>query len=258
MNIKWLLLVSGILAGCSQKTTPSATKVSNEVESGKNNLIVTKETNVLKKGTGDKIIFEGSNNIFDLVQENASYFDGREVVVIVQGNNNIIKLYNQNIVDKSSSGVDTLLLIGGHTKYVMDVNNSVVLKRPGMKADTILMQPKSFTPADFSQDFNETDYRIKSLTERLATNEPEAFYELAKLYQYEVADKQASLKAIELYEYAAANNHLEAIRNLGDIFANGTFDLKPNIPKAQYYFTLGANLNDLYSKERLDELRNQR
>ena len=251
----WLLFAFLCITGCSQKANTSIATNSKIADPSKNNVIAAKETNVFKsKGGNDKIEFKGSNNIFDLIQKNAAYFDGREMVVIVQGNNNIIKLYNTNLVDMSAPGMDTLLLIGDHVKYIMDVNNKVVLKKKSLKADTIEMQQKQFSTLDFSNDFSKTDYRIKSLTDQLNTNNPEAFYELAKLYQYEVDNKQAILKAIELYEYAAAQNHVDAIQKLGDLFANGTFDLTKNLKKAQYFFTLGANLDDSYSKERLAEL----
>ncbi len=258
MKRGWLIIAPLVLLGCTRKTTTTVASGPKASGSGKNNLIVAKETNVFKsKESGDKIEFKGSNNVFDLVQKNAAYFDGREVVIIVQGNNNIIKLYNKNLVDMTAPGMDTLLLIGDHTKYIMDVNNRIVLKNYNLKADTIMMQSKSFSPADFSSAFKEPDYHINSLTARLNTNDPEAFFELAKLYQYEVDNKEAILKAIELYEYAATQNHIESIRKLGDIFLNGTFDLSRNPKKAQYFFTLGANLGDSYSKERLEEIRRQ-
>jgi hypothetical protein len=255
MKNAWLFIALILFAACSRKAAVSASGGSGGSGSGKNNLLVTKETNVAKShGRADKIEFDGSNNVFDLVQKNAAFFDGREIVIIVQGNNNIIKLYNTNLVDMSAPGMDTLLLVGDHTKYVMDVRNKIVLKDKHLKADTIQMQQKSFSATDFSTDFKSTDMRIKMLTDRLSTNDPEAFYDLANLYQYEVNTKEGTLKAIEYYEYAATYNHLEAIRKLGDIFANGTFDLSKNLKKAQYFFTLGANLGDSYSKERLAEL----
>src|SRR6478735_6579549 len=96
-NLIVLVIIAFLLASCSHKTTTS--------ETNKNNLVSIKETNVFKKGKGDKIEFSGSNNLFDLVQKNAAFFDGRELVIIVQGNNNIIKLYNRNVVDMTAPGV---------------------------------------------------------------------------------------------------------------------------------------------------------
>src|SRR5688572_5865572 len=225
-NLTTFLIITFLLGSCSHKTTTSVTGNDKASETSKNNLVVTKETNVLKKGTGDKIEFNGSNNLFDLIQKNAAFFDGKEMVIIVQGNNNIIKLYNRNLVDMSAPGMDTLLLIGNHTKYVMDVNNKIALKDKSITADTVVMKQKQLTSADFNKDFSETDNRIKYLTSQLATNDPEAFYELAKHYHYEIDNKQADLKAVELYEYAAAQNHIESIQKLGVIFANGTFNLR--------------------------------
>ena len=108
---------------------------------------------VKKSGVDFEIIFEGSNNIFELIQKNSSYFDKSHDVIIIKGNGNIIKLYNSNIVDMKGDGGDTLILVGDKVKYVYSVTDKIILKKSNFKVDSVTMKSKLFELKEFESDF---------------------------------------------------------------------------------------------------------
>ena len=263
-----------ILAGCAPTKNLSAT----DAAKNKNNVVKStelqttnseatatqtetsrQETTFSGNGTGGgaEISFEGSNNLLEMISENAGYFDASHKVIIVKGNNNIIRLYHVSLVDMNAPGADTLILVGNQQKYVMDLNNSVPLKKQPSKTETINMETSPIPASTFSSDFSKTERMQNMLAnyqEGLAAGDPETYLRLAKIYHFGLdEDLEPSLpKAIDLYEFAAVKNNLEAIRALGEIFANE----QPDKLKAIYFFTLGDNLDDDYSKDRLQDLRN--
>ena len=257
----FLLLVG--LFSCSQKSTPatSATRKpaasarSTSEDLGRNNVVTTQRDGVIDLNGSGSLKITGSNNLIDIISENSAYFSNRDVVVVVQGDNNIITLYNRNVIDLSAPGMDKLVFMGDNEKFALSTQNNIILKKQKLHVDTVTVNPEPVSASSYQPDLEYTAEELKALEAGLNAGDPETYFELAKTYQFEIDKPEAILKAIELYEFAAAKNHILAIRNLGDIYANGSFDLKPNLQKALYFFTLGANQQDEYSQQRLEELR---
>lgn len=224
----------------------------------KNNVVsVTDLGGVKKSGVGHEIIFEGSNNIFEMIQKNSSYFDKSHDVVIIKGNGNIIKLYNSNIVDMKGDGGDTLILVGDKVKYVYSVTDKIILKKSNFKVDSVTMKSKLFESKEFESDFRNNESKMNlanSLFERIKTGDASAYYELAEVYNYGIDNTPISTdKAIDLYEYGVVQNEIQSIRRLGDIWFNGTFDKKADKVKSRYYYKLGSLLGDEYCSEMLSK-----
>ena len=264
-------LALGILVtGCSSaKQTSTSSEKNNVVSASKTRTVSGNKGNsgsgTLNFGSGgnDEIIFKGNNNLFEIISKNAAFFDQHHEVIIIEGDNNIIKLYNVNLVDMRGPGSDTLMLVGNNQKYVMDVSNSVVLKKQPSKTQTIRMETEPVSASSFTSDFDKSkalQLMLENYREGLAAGDPDTYFRLAKVYHFGLdEDIEPSItKAIDLYQYAAVKNHLESICKLGEIYANESLFIKTDKVKAIYYFTLGANLDDEYSKERLQELRGTR
>src|SRR5688572_27085279 len=143
-----------LFSACSAtKQTSTAAKTS----SGKNNVVSASQTKtVSSNGTGgnDEIIFKGNNNLFEIISKNAAFFDQHHEVIIIEGDQNIIRLYNVNLVDMRGPGSDTLMLVGNQQKYVMDVSNTLVLKKKPTKTQTIRMETEPVPVSTFMADFD--------------------------------------------------------------------------------------------------------
>lgn len=269
------ITLSLALTGCASTTQTTASK--SDSEKYQNNVVSRMQVNttaseatatetevevsqISGSGGNDKVIFRGSHNLYKVISKNAAYFDKHHDVIIIEGDNNIIRLYNVNLVDMRGAGADTLILVGNKQKYVLDVSNTLALKKQPSQTSTILMQTEPYPVATLSSDFDNSEPMknlLDNYREGLAVGDPDTYFRLAKMYHFGLdEDLEPSIKkAVDLYEYAAVKNHLEAIRSLGDIYANESLDFKPDKVKAIYYFTIGASLDDDYSKQRLQELR---
>lgn len=242
---------------CISCTSAKKTKSISKSDDKNNVISVTDLGGVKRSGKGDEIIFEGSNNIFELIQKNSSYFDKSHDVIIIKGNGNIIKLYNTNIVDMRGDGGDTLILVGDKVKYVFSVTDKVILKKSNFKVDSVTMKSKLFESKEFESDFRNNESKMNlanSLFQRIKTGDASAYFELAEVYNYGIDNTPISTdKAIDLYEYGVVQNEIQSIRRLGDIWFNGTFDKKADKVKSRYYYKLGTLLGDEYCREMLSK-----
>ena len=226
-----------------------------------NNTITVDSKNVVSEGNseGDNIIFEGTDNIFDIIQKNVTFFDEKREIIIIKGSHNIIKLFNINIVDLSKSNIDTLIIVGNNQRYVAvfenQIINTVVNSNLTYKTETVILNTPEFKPPVDSVLVPESWKSVRdSLMNKIRLGDSDAYYELGEMYNYGLNDAPLSVEtAIKLYEYGAVNNQIESIRRLGDIWLNGPLDIIPNKTKALYYYTLGGKLGDSYCQERLKE-----
>lgn len=263
-----LILVFVIFSSCKSTSGSSAKKSSGMKNEGSNNTLVqTSSHTVANTRSNDEIIFEGSNNLFELVQKNAAYFDGAHDVIIIKGDGNVIKLININILTLPKGSPDTLVIVGNNQKYVIDVNNSIVPGKKNVKVDTIDFKSASFEPLpevreviphdsrirlDYFDSLVSAQYAYTYFADKINTGEPEYYYQLAEMYLYGLGVEESPAKAIELYEFAAAKDHILSLRKLGDIY-RGKFSMKPNKDKSLYYYRRGQRLGDLYCDERIHE-----
>lgn len=230
-----------------------------------NVLIVDSKNSRVSPNSNDEITFEGNNNLFELVQRNSSYFDEARDVIIIKGNNTIIRLINTNVLDLSTGQSDTLIIVGNNEKYVIDVNNSVVPSRKEVRTSIVNLKEEEFNSSLYANEQVGDDapirlgyfdkpvtakYAYSYFFEKLSNGEPIYFYELAELYLYGIGVEQSSSKAIELYEYAAARDHVPSLAKLGTIFT-GTFEINRNRDKAIYYYKRCAALGDEYCKDQV-------
>ncbi len=269
-----VLLATIHLVSCAKILTKnSPTKTSESKRSseslGDNNVIVNDSKNVssIHSQGGDKVIFEGKNNLFELVRVNAAYFDKHHDVLIIKGDNNIIKLYNTNLVDLRGKGADTLVIVGNQVKYVADYANALVVRSAEVKVDTVELRETNPNLNAYFSDFKEEQdqqvtlkyfdepvrvkYAFDYFVSKINTGNAEYYFQLGEMYLYGIGTKVSTLKAVELYEYAAKKNHILAIRQLGDIYQRGTFDLKKDTILSTYYYKVGAQLGDVYCSEAL-------
>ncbi|MDJ1480310.1 tetratricopeptide repeat protein [Cytophagaceae bacterium YF14B1] len=264
--MKYILFYVGILlffACKASKKTYSATD-----KSYTNNVVINETQNVTTgKATKDELIFEGSNNLIEVIQKNVAFFDKHHDVIIVKGSNNIIKLYNINIIDLRGKGSDTCIILGNHQKYIADYGNAILIQSKNLKTDTIQLIEPLFKIGEYNNDFRENSDRVVTLkyfdepvsikyafdyfTDKIKSGNVQFYYELAELYLYGIGTELSTNKAIKLYEYAAVKNHILSIRQLGDIYANGTFDYPKNSKMAIYYYKIGSQLGDTYCKSML-------
>lgn len=252
-SLKFYFLLIFLCIGCVNKSINN----SSSNATGKNNVIKeTKIGKVTENGGQDKIIIEGTNNIFDVIKNNASYFDNLKDVIIIKGNGNIIKLYNTNIVDMRKQGNDTIVFEGNNARYVMSLSDNIVTERGGNHIDTVQMIDKPFDVEKLKKDFpigNEKAGSIGDLINRIQKGDWEAFYELGDIYLFGLGRNEiSSQKAIELYEYGVIKKEIKSIRKLGDIWFNGTDDIEKDRIKAKYFYSLGAQLGDKYCIDMLD------
>ncbi|MGV3538958.1 MAG: tetratricopeptide repeat protein [Rufibacter sp.] len=234
-----------------RKSAPASTS------SGRNNQISIISTGVASgSGPGTKVVFKGSNNLFEVVQHNPTFFDRGQDVIIIEGDGNIIKLYNQNLVERpASNSKDTLVLVGNKQKYVVDMGQGLKLKRAPTRIDTVEMQTRPLLASSFTQNLEDNSFGlglVQELLGNIAKGDQEAYLKLAEIYHYGLHDVPSSTpKAVELYEYAAAKGDVDAIRRLGDLWYNGAFDLKQDFQKARYYYLKGAQMGDDHCKQQL-------
>ena len=274
MKIFQILLITSLLIitqGC--KTTKS-TKSSND---GKNNVLKTTSTGSGGKKNGGNsgrsgIVFEGENNLFELIQKNTHFFnDKSHDLIIIKGNGNIIKLYNIGIVDLSGkSSSDTLIIIGDNKKYVMEVKNKLILKSQPKTTSTVTLKDVEFKKEEYSKDFDSNlikkvkldvfdtmvsiSFAFKYFTDQIKEGEIAHYYNLGEMYTYGIGTEINPLKAIELYEFSAVKDYKMALRRLGDLYQYGLEDLKPDLELAKYYYKRGISIGDDYCKTSLNEM----
>lgn len=251
------LLSLAFLLGCAtekgKSSEPSRTQP--PASPASNNLVSVSGAGNIAAGGKDKIIFEGSNNLFELVQNTPAYFDGSREVIVIKGNGNIIRFYHISLLDLNDSGSGKLVLLGDGVKYLMCIGPEPLLKRAPGTVDTVQMENTPFMPATYLADFQSEESAsllIEGLLERIKKGEGEAYYELAEMYNYGLENTPVSSeKAISLYEYGALRGDILSIRRLGDLWFNGSFDITANKAKGQFYYRMGAQLGDRYCQEML-------
>ena len=240
-KIIFLLLIGLIIsckpathvAGTAQnKATPRDTNAmavspaQKEAPHDANNLVIGKNINSTSEGPGAEVKFEGSNNLFEMVSKNSYYFNQNHDVIIIKGNNLIIRLINENIIRLPSNKSDTLVIVGSNQKYVVDVSNSIVPGNKNFKIDTLHIN-------DAYPDYDKSD--------------PSDLYKVAESYMYGIGRDQSIAKAIELFEYAAAKNHTPSLEKLGYLYT-GKLGVEKNKMKSLYYYKRGSTLGVEYCK----------
>ncbi|WP_345161214.1 hypothetical protein [Nibribacter koreensis] len=248
-------------ASVTQKAKPAARPYTAEPTStGHNNQVQVITTGTPSgSGGGTRVVFKGSNNLLEVIQHNPVFFDSpARDVLIIEGDGNVIRLYNASLVDMKPELAKTLVLVGNKQKYVVSLSGEVPLKRQPVSIDTVFMETRPLQAATYTQDLQHNteglEY-VKKYLAKIALGEAQAYYDLAQVYHLGLHDVPVAMdKAIALYEYGATRQDIESIRRLGDLYANGTFDTPPNLQKARYYYSLGAQLKDEYCQKYLAEL----
>lgn len=259
MKTQLVILASAFLFSCAATGNHSKTASGPATETStddQNNAVSVTDGNPAEGESsnspevGDEVIFEGSNNLFELVQTQAAYFDQVKDVIVVKGDGNHIKLYNASMVDMNTDRPDTLVLVGNRVKYVACLNGTPKLKRQPKSVETVQMAARPFATEAYLQDLDENEnytYMIKALLDRINAGEADAYYELGEMYKYGLEGTPVSIdKAVDLYEYGAVRGDKMSIRRLGDLWFNGTFEKAADKAKGRYYYTLGAQLGDQY------------
>lgn len=132
-----------LIIGCR---TINKTPSNKENESAHNNVVAVDSDNTISNhDSRDKVIFEGTNNLFELVQKNSKYFDQKHDVIIIKGNNSIIRLVNINVLNLSKDQNDTLIFVGEKIRYIVDVDNSIYSGGQSVKTDTIYLKEQKFS-----------------------------------------------------------------------------------------------------------------
>lgn len=223
-----------------------------------NNVIISSSDRSSSSGGATKVIFEGENNLIELVNQNSHFFNEPHDVIVIQGNGNLIKLYSIDLVSYRQEGIQ-YMIVGDDKKYVYFFNGEPELNS---EAPTVSYAELKEAELDFNElaaeiDKNSEAYeKIRLYESDIKQGNVEGYFHLAQIYdlgRYGVPNSPA--KAIELYEFAAAKSHLPSIRKLGDIWYNGGFDYKVNMTKGIYYYKLGASLGDEYCNKVLIDLK---
>ncbi len=267
----WLVTLL-LLAGCNSKFQTSVTVVPDNPETqSQNNLLIThSENNEQSPSTGTTYIFEGSNNIIEIILKN-NYLDSGHDVVIVKGNNMNLRFIRINTTLLKPTQLDTLIIVGDNQKYILDNSFSFPLDTLGKDLKTVTVNlPEESMVKKYEDVFareNLKDAKLKIRTsyfeqpvtieyaynyflEKLSTGDPEYFYQMGEFFLYGIGVEQSLIKAVELYEFAAMKNHIPALTKLGLIYS-GNFESKPNLAKARFYLKLCASLGEDFCKEQL-------
>ncbi|MBC5992275.1 tetratricopeptide repeat protein [Pontibacter cellulosilyticus] len=258
------LLVAALLVSCTAgKNSPSAPVAGSTADNGKtitetdaqNNLVSsTSSANAADKTASGKIIFEGSNNLYELIDHNTAYFDQGYDVIIIKGNGNLIRLYHTRLLNQHK-GADTLVMVGNKEKYVMAFGSHPGFLPEPATADTIQLKTQPFSTDPFTQGLEEGSLGQKIVSNLLAEMEngnTEAYHALGDVYNFGTNGVAIStVKAVSLYEYAATRGFAASIGRLGDIWYYGTFDFKPQKAKGLFYYRLGAKMGDEYCQRAL-------
>ncbi|MDX5346774.1 MAG: hypothetical protein LPK19_05970 [Hymenobacteraceae bacterium] len=189
-----LLFLSIAVASVACSTQKTATT---QRDHGANNVVSTTQTGSTTHAAAaeDEIIFKGNDNLFDMVQKNTHFFDQNHDVIIIEGSNNIIRLYNTNVLDLRGKGSDTLVIVGNKSKYVMDVNNQIALDNNKLTKATVKIEPQPLPLTLFEAEKTKLDeYQLQKLAETLASDNPELYYEMGQNFHYGHYDWPASSK----------------------------------------------------------------
>lgn len=246
------LLIVAVLARCSSTKTASTT------DQNQNNVIVSKSENSLNYGKEDKIIFEGSNNLFEIVNENSAFFDQHHQVIIVKANNSLIRLISVNVLTLGE-GSDTLVIVGDKEKYVVDTRDEIILPG-GMRADTVYMaEPKEAGYLAVANDFVRDEriklayfdtlvsapFAFKHFQKLASEGDPVGYFELGELYLYGVGVEESTVKALDLFEYAAVKNHMGSLMKLGELYS-GKFGIREDRARSLYYYNRCRDMGSAY------------
>jgi hypothetical protein len=85
----------GLLWSC-KSPRPVLTSTGNGAEKQRGNNVVTVDSDNntnSRSNSKDEIIFEGANNLFELVQKKSAYFDQSHDIIIIKGSNTIVRLH---------------------------------------------------------------------------------------------------------------------------------------------------------------------
>ena len=253
LSIISLAILLACAAGKEQASLPK--KAATEKPSGSNNLVSVSGAAGPATGEQTKIVFEGSNNLFELIQNNAAYFDGSRELIVIKGNGNLIRFYHRSLLELNSEGRGSLILLGEGVNYFMCIGPEPPLNRTPGSVDTLHMENTPLQTAVYlpeRQEESSSYLLIEGLLERIKQGEADAYYELAEVYNYGLENTPVSSeKAIALYEYGAQRGDILSIRRLGDLWFNGSFDKKANKAKGYFYYRIGTQLGDRYCQEML-------
>lgn len=230
-----------------------------EYQKEENNLLESKNVNTeFGTNSSGEFVFEGSNNVFEIYSNNSQFFSKNHDVYIIKGNNNIYKIFNSGIVDFSDADPRTYILLGDDQKLVYFYREEPILTEENV----------SYKYAKWVKSAPDFDYlnndipeecdcwvHIEEYESQIAEGRIEGYFKLARLFDLGEHQTPINLnKALELYEYAAANNYVPAIRRLGDIWYNGGFDYTIDKTKGIFYYKWGASLDDGYCIYALSEI----
>jgi hypothetical protein len=217
------LILIGLIVSCKPSSKVKTTS-KKDTAPKVNNVVAAKNINSEGINSHTEIKFEGSNNLFELINKNSFYFNEDHDVIIIKGNNTIIRLINENVLDIGNGQRDTLVIVGSNRKYVVDMKNSFSINNKKAKVDTIQLK----------ETYSEYD-----------NDEPSSLYAMAESYLFGTGQDQSTKKAIELYEFAAAKNHIPSLEKLGYIYT-GKFGAPRDKMKSLYYYKRGSSLGDDY------------
>lgn len=257
MKTIYVFFIAILLVNCATKKIQTTTKLSEE----SNNLIVEKNKGKVK-GTGGgntQIIFEGKNNIFEIIRENTSYFNsqGGKDVIVIKGDGNHITLYNRSSVDLGGFSEDTLVFVGQNERYVMLPDHQVKFTKD-VKIDTVQMTtPEVVFIEENINPESENNSDVSYYADEIKKGNQDAYYELAEIYNYGLNGVVQNFKqAIQLYEHGAVKNNIASITRLGDLWYNGHWEMKKNKTIGLYYYKRGAELGSEYCQQMVQKMMN--
>lgn len=259
MKIIYILFITIILfTSCTTTKISTTAKLSED----SNNLVVEKNKGKIKGGGNGNttIVFEGKNNIFEIIRENASYFNsaGRKDVIVIKGDGNHITLYNRGSVDLGGFSQDTLVFVGENERYVMLSDDQVKFTKK-VEIDTVQMTTPEvvFIEENINPESHNYSSDVSYYVDEIKKGNQDAYYELAEIYNYGLNGVIQNFKqAIQLYEHGAIKNNIAAITRLGDLWYNGHWEMKKNKTIGLYYYKRGAELGSDYCQKMVKKMMN--
>lgn len=191
-----------------------------------------------------QLIFQGKNNLLEVMLNQQATSGKGASVVIIKGNGNIIKIDSVDVAQarlvRKADG-DTLVIMGNQQRFL--VKNGEIVVPPGQddsRVDTLQLKTTPFSKNRYLPDFmakinsNHKGYfayfnahktirfALEYFIRRIEKEgDAESYFEMAEMYREGNGTNICLAKAIELYEHAAVKKHVLALRRLGDFYFYG-------------------------------------
>lgn len=266
--MKLEILMSCVMLICcscsSSKKTIRPAVATNVSYLDNNNVIIDNRSGMKAMGSSnDEIIFLGSNNLVEINHQNAHYnTKNSHDVITIEGDGMHIIIDQRNVRDVSKDSHDTVIVKRG--AVAKNKSNAITVLDSGSNIPILILPLEDIhanevdtsglvvvAELDTSISISEA---LKYYVAKAKSGDMNAVFQLGVFYKAGVGVKINAHKAVECFEMAAHNKHIEAQFTLGCIYEYGFFEIEPSIEKAKYYFAWAAKNGHEFALQKLNDM----